>query len=179
MSLCQVISIWIREIPGHLKTQEMCNEAVHIEPCSFQFFPDHLKTQKMYNEIMPIDPAAFFVFSTVLKLRRCMKKQLRLPHGSFTMSFITLRHNKCVTVVKKNPFCWIYIPDWFVKLKEMWYKGSVNDDELFTWYEGYKKRKAQKAKLKEESIPIAWHPARMQDWCMSEDERERITEIFA
>ena len=61
----------------------------------------------------------------------------------------------------------------------MWYKGSVNDDELFTWYEGYKKRKAQKAKLKEESIPIAWPRAKMQDWCMSEVERERITEIFA
>ena len=27
-------------------------------------------------------------------------------------------------------------------------------------YEGYQKRGAQKAKIKEELMPIAWHPAR-------------------
>ena len=41
---------WIREIPEHLKVQEMCNEAVHIEPYSLEVVPDRLKTQEMYNE---------------------------------------------------------------------------------------------------------------------------------
>ena len=27
-------------------------------------------------------------------------------------------------------------------------------------------------------MPITWHPTRMQDWCMTEDEKERIKEIF-
>lgn len=61
-------------------------------------------------------------------------------------------------VVIKAPFCLMYVLDWFIKLKEMWYNDSDNDDELITWYEGYKKRKAQKAKIKEELISIAWHP---------------------
>ena len=52
----------------------------------------------------------------------------------------------------------MYVLDWFIKLKEMWYNDSDNDDELITWYEGYKKRKAQKAKIEEELISIAWHP---------------------
>ena len=39
-------------------------------------------------------------------------------------------------------------------------------------YEGYQKRGAQKAKIKEELMPIAWHPARWWDWCVSEDEKD-------
>ena len=31
-----------------------------------------------------------------------------------------------------------------------------NEDKLFEWYDGYKKRKAQKAQLKEELMSIAW-----------------------
>ena len=64
----------------------------------------------------------------------------------------------CNAVIKKAPFCLMYVLDWFIKLKEMWYNDSVNDDELITWYEGYKKCKAQKAKIKEELISITWHP---------------------
>ena len=41
---------WIIEIPNHLKTQEMCIEAVRIEPISLAYVPDHLKTQEMCNE---------------------------------------------------------------------------------------------------------------------------------
>ena len=33
------------------------------------------------------------------------------------------------------------------------------------------KKKAQKTSIKEELIPIAWHPDRVMDWCMSEDEK--------
>ena len=40
----------------------------------------------------------------------------------------------------------MYVLHWFIKLKEMWYNDSVNDDELITWYEGYKKCKLRKQK---------------------------------
>ena len=42
---------------------------------------------------------------------------------------------------------------------------------MIKWYEGYKKRKAQKSKNKERVNPAAWHPDRVMDWCMSEDEK--------
>ena len=38
---------------------------------------------------------------------------------------------------------------------------------------GKKKLKAQKAKIKEELLPIACHHDRLKDWCMSEDQKRR------
>ena len=40
-----------------------------------------------------------------------------------------------------------------------------NNDGLIAWYDGYKKHKAQKAQIKEELLPIAWHPTRIRKWC--------------
>ena len=52
------------------------------------------------------------------------------------------------------------------------------DDEAPGWYEGYQKRKAQKAKTKEELLPIAWHPLRRRDWCISEDEKKETEKLW-
>ena len=104
MSLCQVISIWIREIPGHLKTQEMCNEAVHIEPCSFQFFPDHLKTQKMYNEIMPIDPAAFFCIFDGFKTQEMYEKAVEVTPWQLHYVLYHFKAQQMCYCSEKNPF---------------------------------------------------------------------------
>ena len=41
---------WMREILEHRKTQEMCNEAVEIEPHSLAFAPDGFKTEDMCNK---------------------------------------------------------------------------------------------------------------------------------
>ena len=38
-----------------------------------------------------------------------------------------------------------------------------DDDELIEWYDGYQKRKTQKAKIREELLPIAWHPDLVMD----------------
>ena len=35
-----------------------------------------------------------------------------------------------------------------------------DEDQFFEWYDGYKKRKAQKTSIKEELLPIAWYPSR-------------------
>ena len=58
MSLYASVPCWIREIPGHIKTQEMCNEAVDIEPRSLAFGPGHFKTQEICNEAVTRDPCA-------------------------------------------------------------------------------------------------------------------------
>ena len=82
-----------------------------------------------------------------------------------------------------------FVPDWFVPRKgmDMWYDDYYDDngnhwdddheDNFFEWYEGYKKRKAQKAQIKKELMPIAWHPSRYWDWHISEEEK-RDTEAF-
>ena len=47
-----------------------------------------------------------------------------------------------------------YVPDWFVTLQEI----EKFDDELITWRDAYIKRKTQKVHIKEELMPVAWHP---------------------
>ena len=50
---------------------------------------------------------------------------------------------------------------------------------FFKWYDGYKKRKAQKASIKEDLMPIAWHPLRWWDWCVPEDEKGSVENLWA
>ena len=50
------------------------------------------------------------------------------------------------------------------------------DDDVFIT--GYKQRKAQKAQIKEELMPVAWHPDRWWNWCVPEDEKKELQNIF-
>ena len=49
---------------------------------------------------------------------------------------------------------------------------------FFEWCDDYKKRKAQKASIKEELMPIAWHSSGWWDWCMSENEKKETEKTF-
>ena len=65
--------------------------------------------------------------------------------------------------------------DMFVTYEQLnlWYDDYYycNDDRLIRWSDGYKKQRAQKAKIKKELMPIAWHPDRVMGWCISEEEK--------
>ena len=84
--------------------------------------------------------------------------------------------------VKKYLWLLKYVPDWFVIHQQIkiWHDNDdyCNDDELIEWYDGYKKGKTQKASIKEEPVPIAWHLSRWRDWCVPEDEKKRNTKIM-
>ena len=83
----------------------------------------------------------------------------------------------CNKAVKDDPFSLQFVPDWFVSQQQLdvWYGNDYwyNDDDIIECYEGYKKQKAQKAKIKEEFLPIAGHPSTYLDWCVPEDEKKR------
>ena len=78
-----------------------------------------------------------------------------------------------------------FVPDWFVTREHtaLWHDCLASEycnndeDDFFKWYEGYKKKKAQKASIKEELMSIAWHPSRYWDWWSSEDEKKRERKI--
>ena len=61
-----------------------------------------------------------------------------------------------------TPFSLACVPDWFLTQQQIkiWHDDVYycNDDEVIEWYDGYKRWKAQKASIKEELMPIAWHP---------------------
>ena len=85
----------------------------------------------------------------------------------------------CDKAVFKDPQSLEYVPDWFVTRQqaELW-DDYCTDDGYIKWHYGYQKRKAQKAKIKEELMPIARHPNRVMDWCMSEDEKKETEKMW-
>ena len=95
-----------------------------------------------------------------------------------------LKTQKMCDEAVQNGLCTLkYVPDWFVTQQQLklWDDDvyCCNDDYLIEWYEGYKKRKAQKASIKDELIPIAWHPLRWWDWCVHADEKKETKKLWA
>ena len=41
------------------------------------------------------------------------------------------------------------------------------------------KRKAQKVRLREELMRVAWHPSRWWDWCVPENEKEETEKLWS
>ena len=46
-----------------IKTQEMCDEAIHTETLSLAYVPDHFKTQKMCNKVVRNKPCMLLFVS--------------------------------------------------------------------------------------------------------------------
>ena len=199
MSLFANVPRWIREVPGHLKTKEMCDKAVPMEPYSLKFLPDrlktedtcieavrrkaypleyipdNLKTQKMWNELMWKTRTVFFLVPDQFKTYDMCIEALEVdPWQLHDVPDYFKTKEMCDQAVKHDSYSLRFLPDWFVTQEqiEIWHNDTYyyNDDELIEWYDAYKKRKAQKAKIKE-LLPIAWHPYRVMDWYMSEDEK--------
>ena len=88
----------------------------------------------------------------------------------------------CDHAVTYHPPSLQFVPDWFVaeqQLKrwcddECWY----DDDMIIGRYDGYKKRRTHKVKIKEEFLPITWHPSRYWDWCISEEEKTETEKLW-
>ena len=81
----------------------------------------------------------------------------------------------CEKAVQEDSWLLGYVPDWFVTQQQvkLWHYDNdfYDDDEIIEWYDSYQKCKAQKAKIKEELMRIAWHPSRWQD-CRSPKTRK-------
>ena len=141
----------LEDVPDHFKTHEMCNEIMRIEPAAFYLIPDRLKTQEMCIEAVEVDPWH-------------LKTQ-----------------EMCDAAVREDPSSLESVPGWFVKQQQvrLWHQdGYCNDAKLVEWYYGYKKRKAQKAKIKKQLMPIAWHRSRWWDWCVSNDEKKDAEKLW-
>ena len=155
----------IENVPDWLKTAEMCNGAVKDEVSYLVCVPDHLKTQEMCNEAVRREAYTLGYVPDHLKTEKMREK-----------------------AVEKDPWSLEYVPDWFLTHQKILQVMKLiigrrcmfphNDDDLIKWYEGYKKRKAQKAQIKDELMPITWHPSRWWNWCVPEDEKKETENFF-
>ena len=137
----------VEHVPDQYKTQEMCNEAVQRIPGVLRLVPDQYKTEEMCNEAVQRIP-------WVLRL---------VPEHLKTQEM-------CNEAVEKNPWMVEHVPDQFVTQKMC--DEAVEKSPCALWYKGYEQRKAQKAKIKEELMPVAWHPDRWWNWCVPEHEKK-------
>ena len=162
-------------IPDIFETQEMCNKAVEKHSCtlrfvSFQFWMHGMSNKAIEKYIYPM------IFNTEEMCQNVVENDL------YTLKFVPDHFNTeeiCDKAVRDDPSSLQYVPDWFVTSEQiqMWYDKSEYCDNFFKWYNGYKKRKAQKASIKEELLPIARHPSRWRDWCMSEYKKKKNRKI--
>ena len=99
-----------------------------------------IKTQTLYNAEVLLDPCSLEFVPDHFKCQ-----------------------GMCDWVVDKELHSLTLVPDWFVTKEQigLWHDSKYRDDgKIIKWYNNYKKRKAQKAKIKEELMPISWHPSR-------------------
>ena len=143
----------------------MCNEAFEEEPYTLEFVLDQYITQEISNEIMRINLAVLYLVPDHFKIQEMCIKALKV--GTWRVledvpdCFKT--HEMCDKTVGKCPFSLLYAPGWFVTQQQIkiWRDDDEycdDNDEFIEWYNGYKKRKAQKASMKDELMPIAWYP---------------------
>ena len=147
-------------IPYHFTTQEICNEVMRNSPWALRFIPDHLKTQEMCIEAVGTCPWTLEHVPDNLKAQEM-----------------------CNEAVRGGPWNLRHVSDWFLTQQQIkiWHDNAYycNDDRLIRWYEGHLKRKAQKAQIKKELMPIAWHLSRWWDWCISKDEKRNTEALRA
>ena len=88
----------------------------------------------------------------------------------------------CNKVVRMDPWLLNNVPDWFVTQEEvkLWHDDNdfYDDDEIIEWYDGYQKRKAQKAKIEKEIMRIAWHPSCRWDWCLDVNKKKQTEKLW-
>ena len=133
----------------------MCERAVGDYPWVLKFVLDKYKTKEMCERAVEKEP--------------------------YTLDYVPDQYKMqeiCDAAVEKEPWLLEYVPDWFVTQQQvkLWHDfddDDDDDDEIIEWYDSHQKQKAQKAKVKEELMPIAWHPSRWWNWCVPEDEKKR------
>ena len=151
--------LYLSDVSDHFKTQDMCDEAVEKYPWSLKYVPDWLKTQGMCERVVKDKQGALENVSDHFKIQGmrddAVRKRLRLLE---------------------------YVPDYFVTQQQvkLWHDNAYycNDNGLIKWCKGYHERKAQKAKIKKQLMPIAWHPSRYWDWCVPEDKKEETEKLW-
>ena len=122
----------------------MCNQGVQKNPAVFFLVPDCFNTQELCIKTLEIDPWQLNDIPDHLKTQKM-----------------------CDKAAKDDPSSLQFIPDWFVTQQQIdiWHDSKYwyYNDEIIGWCDGYQKRKGQKANIKKELLPIAWHPDRVMD----------------
>ena len=149
----------IEHVADRLKTVEMCNWVVKDKENFLGSVPDRFMTQEMYDACV-----------------------LRDPQGLWCVPDRYKAQEMCNKAVKKVPWPLKHVPDRLETEEQLkiWRDDNkyCNAYELIKWYDGFQKHKTQKAKIKQNLMPIAWHPSCWWNQCVPEDEKKEMENFF-
>ena len=125
--------------------QEICNNAIEVDPWFLPNVPDHLKTLEVYNKVVEEDLCTLKFVPDPLKIQKmCKRATEKDPYALEYVSMDLITQEMCDKTVRVCSCFLIYVPEHYVMLQEMWWRT----------------RKDQKGKIQEELLPTAWHPSR-------------------
>ena len=140
------------------KTEDMCDKAVDEYPYNLRYVPDCFNTQEMCVKAFNVNPYNFEYIPGRFKTQEMCSDKF---HFSDEVDDI---------------------PDWFITLEMIEIVSrpccARCDFEFDEWFNGYKERKAQKSQIRDELMPIAWHPDRVIDWCFDEEEKKDLMRVW-
>ena len=183
-----------------LKTQKMCNKAFNKSFFEFFYIPDQYKTQEMFDRIIFNEPFSIRYVPDQYKTKQTCDKAVddcltALKWDGFPDWFVA-------SIMIKKLFSALYADENILYFDEdsgnvvficnrmvifIIDLNNINLDDtnynedgpdtfihgtLLAWHVKFEKCKELKKELNEELMPIAWHPKRWWDWCVSKDENK-------
>ena len=169
--ICIALSLMLEHI---LESQGTSEGVVHRESYTLYYVTDCLRMHEMYNEIMRTMQNAFHRIPDLFKTQEMCNEAVEVdPWQLKDIPDQYKMQEMCDKAARDYLFSLRLVPDWFVTQQQLDVLYIYNDNEMIRWYDGYKARKAQKLKIKDELFPTACHPDRIVDWCMSEDKKKQ------
>ena len=177
------------KVPDKFLTVEMCEKAVQGHYWCIEYVPNQLKMAEMCNGMAKGEASFLACVPDRYKTQEICKQPVKIyPYALDYVPEHFKTQEMCDKGVQKEPWSLIYAPDWFVTHQKILQvmKSIIgmrcvflnNNDRLIKWHNDYQKWKTQRAQIKEELFPVAWHPSRYWDWCMSEDEKREMKKLF-
>ena len=162
----------VEKSPDQFVTQKMYNGALKKSPWMLELIPDQYKTQEMYNEVVEESPWRLELVPDQYKTQKMCNEAVQsdpwmLEHVPDPL----VTQKMCNEAVEKSPEV--------LRCYKGYKQRKAQKSKILRWYKGYEQRKAQKAKIKEELMPVAWHPDRLWNWCVPEDEKKELEIYFA
>ena len=84
-TLFEIILRLMMVVPDHLKAQNLCNKAVHMEPRLLAYAPDHLKTQKICKETVTHKPYMLRFIPDHLKTQEICDTAIYIKQSAFLL----------------------------------------------------------------------------------------------
>ena len=166
-------------IPDRFKTQEMCDKTVVEDPLNLKYVPDRFKTQEMCDEATKSKPYCINYVPNRFKTQEMCDDAIE--EEPYKIHNIPNRFKTvwmCNKAIIRDPIAFKVIPDYLITcdmctISES-YEGGIYKQDV----DAYKKRKEQRALIKEQIIAVAWHPDRVTDWCFDEEEKKDLKKLW-